>query len=597
MIVPGILTKVSEFLPLPTGISDNRQLMARVITAAPPTKIPNSSRLQHMSFFRSFSTLVARFTKVADLQLDPRLIKAVTKAGFTELTPVQEKTVVPALENSGVVARAKTGTGKTLAFVLPTVNELLLNKNRRGVSTLVIAPTRDLAMQIEEEYQKVVSKLPRLAGVTTTMMTGGKPTYFNPQRPPLIVIATPGRLADMLSKLPVAEAFKNLQYRVYDEADRLLEQGFEDELLDIESKIPTTDYKLMLFSATIDTRVDRFATKAIGPGYTYINCVAEDDTEAHENIHQTLVLSEDIAQLYEKALSQIIRGLERPDFKAILFVPTKAAVLMLELMFELAQMHRLYDTDLVHRTYRSQILLLLSALNQAKRDRVVKKFKAAKHGLLIATDVAARGMDFTGISDVYMVSPSNQVADYVHKIGRTARAGTLGRAWLFLSQNERRYVLALQRERGISFKEELKGEEIETIPDLWENIAISEAETVDNFINSALSAERQSILSFKMNAERLMPEIVGLYRKIVNNPEARFNISDRTYQQTVQIRGDIANQFFSLNGRGFGIRRDNNLKYQKRKTFDNYHARGSYSKRLDKFQNRSPRLSRKWDDF
>lgn len=538
-------------------------------------------------FLRRFSTLVRRLIAVADLPISPLLKKSMEKLKFTTLTPVQEKTVGPALTENGLVVRAKTGTGKTLAFVLPTLQAILDNRVRGSVSTLVVAPTRDLALQIDDEYHKIISKLPPLARVRTALIMGGKPGFFDPYNPPDVVIATAGRLNADLRNPRIAEAFQKLQYRVYDEADRLLEGGFEEELQLINAKLPE-NFKLLLFSATLDDKVTRFATDVMGPDYTYINCVDETESEAHENIHQTLVVTKDHRDSFELAMAMVMSKIDQPGFKGLLFLPTKTAVSWMTEALRMAGATGAFGSKV---KIGPKVWMLSLSLTQRQRDRTVRQFKAARSGLLIATDVAARGMDFPGVTDVIMPTPSVEVADYVHKIGRTARAGTKGSATLFLTEGELKYRRALFMDRGIEFSDEMTSDVFAKPDNLWLQIAPPETET-NEFFSPFLSYQKQMSTKHKLNHRKLVVEAMEFYRAVVGDPERRLLVSSNVYYLYIGLPRDEAVNYFLISGREIGMDRNNTSKKQKRTTFDGY--RGS-SRRPERFENKGMGNSNRWN--
>ncbi|ODV77457.1 DEAD-domain-containing protein [Suhomyces tanzawaensis NRRL Y-17324] len=518
------------------------------------------------------------------------LLDALDKAKFHTLTPVQSKSLMPILqEEEGLVVRAKTGTGKTLAFVIPTIQNLIDEKGSRAtkskVSALVIAPTRDLAMQIENEYKKVIFGLngEHKKKISISLLMGGKKTEIDTRYPPSIVIATPGRLEDTLSRPRYAKIFSGINYRIYDEADRILDVGFKDSLDNIDRLLKdarqehypdTPMFKSILFSATIDKGVDEFAREQINPQYNYINCVDESEGEAHENIHQTLVETEDTTDTYQSALSYISTNMNQPNFKAIVFLPTITATEWFFSVLKAARNNEIYD-PIVHKKFGSKILKLNGKMSQNARDNSVRHFRQSKHGLLICTDVAARGLDFSDVSHVIQLSPSPSVADYIHKIGRTARAGAKGKALIFLSKPEQKFKRILEKQRGIKFAEEIKSSEIEQVDQVFSKIALDEEE-VENFIKTFLGFQKQVSSVFRLDFETMVADVIKFYRVLLRDEDLKLFVTKNFISQILNIDFRVAEQYFEVPG---GFKMMNNNRSAKRNTFSNFGERGGRGKK------------------
>jgi len=508
------------------------------------------------------------------------ILKALNLAKFKTLTPVQEKSLVPILKENGVVCRAKTGTGKTLAFVIPTLQCALENfdptRGARGkVHALVIAPTRDLALQIESEYKKIIQNMPNQAKnkVRIEVHMGGrktKPSNFAPA----IVIATPGRLNDNLSKSRFANMFTDLKYRVYDEADRLLDEGFSVTLDDIDNQlkqvrsmatITNASFKSVLFSATVDKSVSNFAKSVMGEDYKFINCVDENEPEAHENIEQTLVKTNTIGESFNGALAYIINNMSNSGFKAMVFLPTVTATDWFYSMLMNAKDKDMYDTQKT-RKYGSKILRLHGKMSQAARDRTVRDYRRLSHGILVCTDVAARGLDFSDVSDVVQMGPSSEVADYIHKIGRTARAGASGRSILFLSSAEKNYSKALQSKRGVQFKHEIKYETAEEDGELVKQIG-ADVEDVESFIPTFLGFYKQVGSAYRIAQHDSLSQIIDYYRFLINDPEAKLSVGKGFLRNVISVPPRDASLYFDVPG-GFNFSTTNN-RSAKRTFMDN----------------------------
>lgn len=491
---------------------------------------------------------------------DKRIKKAFVSLGYLDLTPVQLKSIVPIVtEENGVVCRAKTGTGKTMAFVIPTVQTAVefQHEARQGkgkVQALIIAPTRDLALQIKDEYLKLLHFDRQLASkCQVRLCIGGKSdSIYNA---PQIVVATPGRLEANLRNPNFARLFSDLKYRIYDEADRLLDQGFEESLLNIDTMLkdarkdaldPTSVMKNVLFSATINKRVDGFATETIGSGYKYINCVDENEPESHENIHQTVVRTNNLLESHVAAVSDLFRNLGHQEgYKAILFVPTVSGTDFLHGLLRASESAGHFDSELLRKN-KSRILKLHGQMSQAKRDQTTQHFRTCKSGVLVCTDVAARGLDFKNVTDVIQLCPSNEMADYVHKVGRTARAGTEGNATIYLSDAEYRYKTELERQRGIVFSKEVRYETFEEDNERILALNLQEDE-VNDYIKSILGFYRGVIGSYRLDMRDVITNVMKLFRSLRQDPEANLNISSRSFQM-MGLPRELADVYFDVEG-------------------------------------------------
>lgn len=509
-------------------------------------------------------------------KIDSSLFQALNKAGFKTLTPVQEQSMLPIIdEEKGIVCRAKTGTGKTLAFVVPTLQAALDQKVRGKASALIIAPTRDLALQIEAEYHKVKSNLSHRNAKNLHIMTfiGGRKTLFDRRSQPSIVVATPGRLQDLLlNNRHFFESMSDITYRVYDEADRLLDQGFEQNLEEIDHLLydtrkrygtnPDSELKSVLFSATVDERVDSFSRNTIGPNYKYINCVDENEPEAHENIHQTLVTTKSIYESHISALSYTLKNISRRDFKAILFIPTVAGT---DCIFELLK--ELKYNDVFDSNSRSRLYRLHGKMTQGARDRTVKEFRQVSNGVLICTDVAARGLDFSDVSDVIQFVPSREVADYIHKVGRTARAGAKGNAILFLSEAEKKYVKTLQRERGVTFAETIKYDTLEQDEEaILKNLELDET-VFEEYTKTLLGFYRGICSNYRFDFSDIVAEVINCHRSFHQDPTIKIPVSNNFISNVLTIPPSTASLYFDVPG-GFQLNRAANSKRSKMNFLD-----------------------------
>jgi len=412
------------------------------------------------------SKLIAPTLKVDDSQIHPNVKSSFKKIGDT-FTEVQKECLNKfAISQDGIVVRAKTGTGKTFGFGLPIIEDIIsqfsekdLNSHSRyspfnsSVNTVIFSPTRDLATQTYNALRKLWGGAVSFDTSRDLLLIMGQTPRSGNLRPfrgrgnvPRIVIATPGRFADLYeSEQSFRDGFGNLKNLVIDEADELLSSNFKETMVDLikvlkenkqASKEGSEDQekvKTMLFSATINDDVIHLAKHAVGPDFPFIDIV-DNGCEVNENITQELIHADSIFQSYVAAL-QFINDKSKtvPNFKAIVFDSTIVGV---EFAYGLAR-------DVLERDLPKYVLH--GQLNQGKRNSQERLFRSAKKGVLFASNVAARGMDFPNVTHVIQVGVSNELESYTHRIGRTARAGKKGNAVLIATNSEMCYVKAIEK--------------------------------------------------------------------------------------------------------------------------------------------------------
>ncbi|KAF8213883.1 P-loop containing nucleoside triphosphate hydrolase protein [Mycena galopus ATCC 62051] len=347
------------------------------------------------------------------------------------LSDVQASTLDPALKGLDLLVQAKTGTGKTLAFLLPAVERLSqMELTNRKISMLVLSPTRELALQIEEEAQTLIAHHPfKVAhAIGGTNMTATSKRIM--ENPPRILIATPGRLVDHLENThSFVHLFSDLRVIVYDEADRLLDQGFRKELDKILSYLPDktkVKRQALLFSATVSEEIKVVAKGALAANYKFISTLRDDEINTHEHVPQQSMVVPFSHQLAATlAFLKQDRTLHNGASKAMIFLPTAR---MVGFYFEaLSQLPKgslppLYE---IH-----------SRKSQPARIRAADAFKDCKEGVLISSDVTARGMDFPGVTLILQSGLPPNAEQYIHRLGRTARAGASGRGIVILDKAE-----------------------------------------------------------------------------------------------------------------------------------------------------------------
>ena len=361
-----------------------------------------------------------------DLQLHPKILKAVSEQNYTTPTPIQEKTIPLVLEGIDIIGCAQTGTGKTAAFALPILNHILpkqdANKGGKKIKALVVSPTRELAIQIEENF-KTYS---RYTNLRTTSVYGGM--AMEPQIDLLtkgidVLIATPGRLLDLHKRDCL-----NLDYieiLVLDEADLMLDMGFIDDVKKIARLCPEQKQTL-LFSATMPPKIENLANELLNePQRISVSVISS----AAKTISQELFMVPK-PQKIELCLHLLRNNLSG---NIIIFRRTKFGVDKLEETL----LKNNYKVDTIH-----------GDKTQAARTKALNKFKNKDVNILIATDVAARGIDIPDLDIVINFDLPNIPESYVHRIGRTGRAGKEGRSLSFCSADEKTYVKDIQQLLG-----------------------------------------------------------------------------------------------------------------------------------------------------
>ncbi len=350
--------------------------------------------------------------KLADfrrLGIREELIHALQENGITEPTPIQEKAIPVVLEGKDVISQAQTGTGKTLAFVLPILEKA--DPQATHVQALILTPTRELALQITAEVKKLVAKLD---DIHVLAVYGGQDV--NQQLRKLarkiqVVIATPGRLLDHLRRGTID--LSQVSMFVLDEADQMLHMGFLPEVEDIMAKTPF-DKQTMLFSATMSEQVQSLAKRFMKKPE---NIQVQGKRITLEDIRQIVVETTDRAK--QDTLCSLLD--EQRPFLAVIFCRTKRRASKLNAALQGLD----YMSDELH-----------GDLSQAKREDVMKRFREARIQYLVATDVAARGLDVEGVTHVFNYDIPEDVDSYIHRIGRTGRAKEKGTAFTLVAAKD-----------------------------------------------------------------------------------------------------------------------------------------------------------------
>lgn len=360
----------------------------------------------------------------------PSLLEALDFMGFKEPSPIQAQAIPLINQNKDLIACAQTGTGKTGAFLLPVLNKIAANPDRKGVQAIIIAPTRELALQIDQQVEAFgyflgVSSIP--------VYGGGDGASFDQQKRAFtkgvdIVIATPGRL---ISHINLGYTnFKDVQFLILDEADRMLDMGFFNDIMSVVKKLPPKRQTL-LFSATMPAKIRELAKKLLR-NPAQINIAL---SKPAEGVVQGAYLTYPPQKI--PLLEILLKGKEEKYPSVIIFSSTKKVVK------EITQ-------TLKRKKFR--VAEISSDLDQKERETTLLDFRSHKVQILVATDILARGIDIKEISLVINYDVPNDAEDYVHRVGRTARADSTGVALTLISPKDQRSFAEIESLIGSEIK-------------------------------------------------------------------------------------------------------------------------------------------------
>ncbi len=362
----------------------------------------------------------------ADFHFDGSLEEALDAMGFEEPTPIQQEAIPIILENSDIIACAQTGTGKTAAFVLPILHKLAVKPDREPkIDTLIIAPTRELALQIDQQ----VEGFGYFTGVSSiSVYGGGDSTSWDQQKKALtrgadIIIATPGRLISHISLGYVD--FSTVKHFILDEADRMLDMGFFDDIMQIYNKLPTKKQTL-LFSATMPGKIRELAKKILHQPKQVSLAVSKPA----EGVLQGAYLTYDSQKI--PLIEHLLVG--KKNYQSVLIFAST----------------RRYVKEITQALNRGNLsaLMISSDLEQEEREMALRTFKSKEAQILVATDILSRGIDIKEISLVINYDVPQDAEDYVHRVGRTARADATGVALTFINPKDQRRFHAIERFLG-----------------------------------------------------------------------------------------------------------------------------------------------------
>lgn len=362
--------------------------------------------------------------KFSEFGLNPKLLEGIEAIGFENATPVQDATIPMILGGKDIIAAAQTGTGKTAAFLLPIINKILEEPSDDQIKALIIVPTRELASQIDQQleglsYYTSVSSL--------AVYGGGDGQSFDRERKALsegadIIIGTPGRLIAHLNMKYVK--INHLKYLILDEADRMLDMGFNEDIMKIIGFLPK-ERQSLLFSATMPSKIRQLAKNILND--------PEEVNIAISKPNEKIVQAAFVA--YETQKIPIVQHILKADWlqSVIVFCSTKDSAKQL-------------TKDL--KKVKVSVEQIHSDLDQKERESVLNLFKSRKLTVLVATDILSRGIDIEDIDIVINFDVPNDGEDYIHRIGRTARAASKGAAFTLVSEKEQSKLAAIEELLG-----------------------------------------------------------------------------------------------------------------------------------------------------
>lgn len=349
------------------------------------------------------------------LGIAPGLLAVLDDLQFITPTPIQERSIPIAIAGQDVMGIAQTGTGKTLAFGIPMIGRILEDKTRQG---LIVLPTRELALQVDETFQRIGKRL----GIRTAVLIGGDSMEKQKRQiraNPHVIIATPGRLNDHLGQRTVT--LERVRILVLDEADHMLDMGFAPQIAEVVKHVPT-DRQTMLFSATMPGDVVRLATSYLK---IPIRVEVAPPGTAVEKISQELFFVP-----HMEKLDLLLKLLSEYAGSVLVFTRTKFIAKRIALSL---------------RNKGHHAVEIHSNRSLSQRREALDGFKAGRYRVMVATDIAARGIDVSGIEVVINYDLPEKAEDYVHRIGRTARAGREGRAISFATPDQKGNVRDIER--------------------------------------------------------------------------------------------------------------------------------------------------------
>jgi len=367
-------------------------------------------------------------TPFHELITDSQLRKAIESLGYDQPTPVQLKAIPEVMSGKSLIVSSKTGSGKTAAFLLPSLQKILSKSPQNPASTriLILTPTRELARQIVKNAEQLL----RFTSVKVAMICGGEELKYQRallRKNPEVIVATPGRMAEHIAHK--ATDFSGLEFFILDEADRMLEMGLNEDVLTIAATC-SAERQTLLFSATMEQKGLRHLIKEVMLG----EAEQIDVAEAANSIAQKMILADDVKHKEKLLIALLART---PFEKVVVFTNTKIKAAQL-------------DGLLRYNKYR--VSALHGDIAQDQRKITLDFFRQGKTQVLVATDVAARGLDISGVDLIINFDMAHSGDEYVHRIGRTGRADAEGTAISFVSANDWNLTKSIERYLNVEFE-------------------------------------------------------------------------------------------------------------------------------------------------
>ncbi|MEY8001450.1 DEAD/DEAH box helicase [Clostridium sp. Mt-5] len=445
-----------------------------------------------------------------DLDLDPKILQAIDNMGFEEPSQIQAESIPIILEGKDVIGQAQTGTGKTLAFGAPMLSKI--NSKDKKISCIIVTPTRELAIQVNDE----LSRIAKFKRTSLLPIYGGQPIerqIKSLKRGVDVVVGTPGRILDHLHRKTLD--LSNIQFLIIDEADEMLDMGFIDDIEDI-IKSCNSDRQTLLFSATMPNQIKRLASKYMKNDVKYIEIAKNTLTVEKTKQYYYEIKNKDRFE----SLCRIL-DVDEPS-SAIIFCRTKRGV---DELVEGMQ-SRGYNVEGMH-----------GDMGQNQRLNTLRKFKDGSLDFLVATDVAARGIDVENVSHVINYDLPQDTESYVHRIGRTGRANKEGIAYSLVTPKE--YILLKQIEKFT--KSKIKRKEIPTVDDIFE----AKYKNIEKEIRDVISEENYKNfipVATELDEEYNLVDVAAALMKIIFEKELSFNYKENS----ISTEEENIRLFFSI---------------------------------------------------
>ncbi len=365
----------------------------------------------------------------AELLSNPQLLRAITELGYLSATQVQEKAIPLAVQGKDLLVQSKTGSGKTAAFLLPSISRIITEVSNNPLSTriLILTPTRELARQIVKNAQELL----RFTTIKVGMICGGEELKYQKallRKNPEIIVATPGRLAEHIAHK--STELSGLEILILDEADRMMDMGLHEDLIKIVQQCPA-EKQTLLFSATLEQKNLRQLIQDVMGDKKAEKIVVDD---APNPIDHRMVLSDGNPHKNKLLLATLQHN---PHQKAIVFANTRA---------------RVDELNLLLRKHDYAVSLLHGDITQDERKKALDRFRDNKTTVLVATDVAARGLDIDAVELVINIDMAYSGDEYLHRVGRTGRAGQSGLAISFVTAKDWNLTKGIERYLGIQME-------------------------------------------------------------------------------------------------------------------------------------------------